>query len=673
MTGFTWLVALTLRSTVVLAVALGLGRLLRRSSAGARHRLLTLTALGLLALPALPWLLPSLELPFALPRVAFATASPPVLPVDRDLVASPAERGRPAGFVPLVAEEQVLALAAPSGIAAWGAAFGTTALIVWLIGVLGTLSGLVRALVRESRLLSASRPLGGPWRDTLDEVRGALSLTRPVRLLTCEEVETPLTGGWPWPAVLVPPSASSWSEERRRLVVQHELVHVMRGDALRHLAWRLVSALYWFHPLARFAERQAQLAGEHACDETVVGLGTRPSTYARHLLEIAEGLRAPSPAFASALPMVERSQLERRVVMILESQPYAVRGRAAAVACLSLLTGTILAVAAAAFGRTAPAPTPAAAAPVAATEPARRTPARSACRDEVGGDFSANGTHDGDFSLQHYLGDKQRLCARVEGPVQFDEQTGAIRQLPAGSSVLIETREREASSQRMLVTEEKGEPRYQWWLNDTSRPVDDNARAWLRDALEVVSAFRAIGSLQGEVGSLQGEIGSIQGEIGSLQGEIGSLQGEEGNLQGKIGSIQGEVGSLEGEIGSHQGAIGGLQAARSEASGPLRQQIDAEIQQHEAAIRKLEARKDEGALSRRLSEAEAELRAFQKASRGQIAELERKIEAIRSEDGIGKLERRIQDLHADDRISTIKRRVDPTVERLKERIRNLGG
>src|SRR5690242_6356789 len=67
MHAFSWLVALTLRSTVVLSVALALGLLLRRSSAVARHRLSTLTAVSVLALPALPLVLPSFALPLALP------------------------------------------------------------------------------------------------------------------------------------------------------------------------------------------------------------------------------------------------------------------------------------------------------------------------------------------------------------------------------------------------------------------------------------------------------------------------------------------------------------------------------------------------------------------------------------------------------------------------------
>src|SRR5574341_2547719 len=76
MAAFAWLAALTLRSTVVLSVALGLGLLLRRSSAAARHRLLTLTALGLLVLPALPAVLPSVELPLSLPRVELWAIAP---------------------------------------------------------------------------------------------------------------------------------------------------------------------------------------------------------------------------------------------------------------------------------------------------------------------------------------------------------------------------------------------------------------------------------------------------------------------------------------------------------------------------------------------------------------------------------------------------------------------
>jgi predicted nucleic acid-binding Zn-ribbon protein len=278
-----------------------------------------------------------------------------------------------------------------------------------------------------------------------------------------------------------------------------------------------------------------------------------------------------------------------------------------------------------------------------------------------GFEYDSEGGHE--FSMQHRLGDGRGLCASVRGAVRFDAKDGAILELPAGSSVVVETRAGQRS-QRMRITPEQGQPRYEWWLNGEPRAVDDAARAWLRDALQVVASYREIGSIQGQVGSLQGEIGSIQGEVGSIQGEIGSVQGHVGSLQGKVGSIQGERGSLQGEIGSHQGAIGGLEAARSQASAGLRSQIDAEIETHRAAIRKLESELDAGDLPRRLADAETELQRAEAQSRSEIAELQRKITAVKADERIAGLERQIADVHADERIREIEDRMKPALERL---------
>lgn len=305
---------------------------------------------------------------------------------------------------------------------------------------------------------------------------------------------------------------------------------------------------------------------------------------------------------------------------------------------------------------------------VAAAEPAHAASAATSCDDAGYSSF----TREGELQIQRPLSDGVRLCARVRGPVRFEPRSGAIRELPVGSSLLVETRTAKGASQRMLVTRDEGELRQQWWRDGASRPVDDAAQAWLADALEVVAADREVGALQGEVGRLQGQIGRVQGEVGRLQGEIGRIQGEIGALQGRVGRVQGERGSLQGEIGSHQGAIGSLQGSRWNASPTREKQIETEIAEHEAAIRKLEARLESSEITQRLSGAEAELAAFEESSRGRIAELERQIDAIRSEDRIGALEKQIEDLHADDQIDEIKRRVAPAAERLAARVRAFG-
>jgi predicted nucleic acid-binding Zn-ribbon protein len=359
--------------------------------------------------------------------------------------------------------------------------------------------------------------------------------------------------------------------------------------------------------------------------------------------------------------MVERSQLERSVLMILHEIRAIGRGRGVAIAGLAIMASTVLGVACASPAQHV--------APARAVEDAQQSPA---------GAVGSAGSHramldDSGFNFRHSFGDGCRLSARVNGPVVFDERTGAIHALPRGSSVLIETDAPSEGSQQMLITEEQGAPRYEWWLNGHAQAVDDDARAWLETALEAMAALREIGEIQGQVGSLQGRIGSIQGQIGSLQGDIGSIQGQEGSLQGRIGSLQGEQGALSGQIGSHVSAIANLRGAGSAASEDLRQLIDRDIQQHEGAIRELETRRDQGDLPRRLADAQAALRAFQQSSRGKITALERQIDAIRGKNEIGDLEQDIADLHAQERIDAIELRVAPTVERLEALMRKLGG
>jgi beta-lactamase regulating signal transducer with metallopeptidase domain len=675
-----WLLGLALRSTLVLAVALGLEGLLRRKAAGARHLVLTLAAVGLLLTPLLSALLPRWPLPLVprwvgpTVRTMVLSSAPPVAvaPLARPETELPKEAG-------LLASASRHAPVARVGESEVARSAGSVLFTVWLLGGAAALLGLARALRSEERLRATTRPLSGPWLDTAVETSRAVGLSRTVPLLISDAIETPLTSRWPSPAVLLPTAAEGWSDERRRVVVEHELVHLARGDAWRLLAWRLVAAVYWFHPLARLAERHARLVGEQACDEAVLRLGTRPSTYARHLMEIAESLRVEPRRFAAALPMVDRGQLERRLLMILDTNRSAGRGRVAAAIGFAVLAATVVAVSVAAPLHVAARATKPAAPLMAASQTVEKAPRATAagfvCIDGRNGSYSTFQERDDDggtstFALQERLGDGRRLCARVRGPVSFDAKDGSIRELGPGSSVLIETGMAQRS-QRMRITPGDGAPRYEWWLNGEPRAADDAARAWLRDALQVVAARREIGSIQGHVGSLQGEIGGIQGEIGGLQGEIGAVQGRIGGLQGALGSLQGEQGGLQGAIGGHQGAIGGLEAARSQASSGLRSQIDAEIETHRAAIRKLEAELQSGDLSRRMANAEAELRREEAKSHDEIAALERKIEAVKADEKIQALEKQIEDIDADERIHEIEKRMKPALDRLKDAVQRL--
>ena len=77
----------------------------------------------------------------------------------------------------------------------------------------------------------------------------------------------PLTWGLFRPVIVLPSGAEHWPEDRRRIVLSHELAHIARHDWLLQICAELVRALYWFHPLAWLAAARLRQESERACDD----------------------------------------------------------------------------------------------------------------------------------------------------------------------------------------------------------------------------------------------------------------------------------------------------------------------------------------------------------------------------------------------------------------------
>jgi hypothetical protein len=115
----------------------------------------------------------------------------------------------------------------------------------------------------------------------------------------------------------MPEAAAEWPWDRVRAVLLHELAHIKRNDVHIQTLAQMACAAYWFNPLVWFAANQLRLECERACDDSVLMGGTSGADYATHLYEIARAGSAPASApFAIGLA-VHRSQLEERLVAIL--------------------------------------------------------------------------------------------------------------------------------------------------------------------------------------------------------------------------------------------------------------------------------------------------------------------------------------------------------------------
>jgi hypothetical protein len=183
-----------------------------------------------------------------------------------------------------------------------------------------------------------AQPLQSPeWTRLLNDARETLHLRSAVTLLQSPDNVMPMTWGWWRPVVLLPAEAAQWPDERRRVVLLHELAHVKRRDYLTQIAAQLVCALYWFNPLVWFAARQMCIEREAACDDLVLSGGCKASDYAGHLVEVAASFqRVPQMA---AIAMARSTQLQGRIAAIVDASRNRRLRTSAAVVILVLIAG----------------------------------------------------------------------------------------------------------------------------------------------------------------------------------------------------------------------------------------------------------------------------------------------------------------------------------------------
>jgi TonB family protein len=323
---FSFLVNTALKSTVLLGAAWLAAWALRGRSAALRHLVWTAAAAAVLALPFLSASLPALRVP----------ASRALLPFDPAVVfrvasSATVEPPSPSSLPPATARR---AIPAPlySDLRIW-------LMLLWAAGAAAAFARMFAAFLALWRVQRTARPF--PDDGLSRALAQSLGIRHPVRVLESRPGGMPMTFGLLRPAVFLPPEAATWSEERRRVVLLHELAHVRRGDVATHLLARTAFSLNWWNPLAWSAWREFLKERERSTDDLVLNAGARASDYAGHLLEVARTLQsAPATAWA-AVAMARRSQLEGRLLAILDSGVKRhVPGR------MTALAATVLAVAA---------------------------------------------------------------------------------------------------------------------------------------------------------------------------------------------------------------------------------------------------------------------------------------------------------------------------------------
>jgi beta-lactamase regulating signal transducer with metallopeptidase domain/HEAT repeat protein len=311
------------KATLILLVALGITLTMQRASAGARHLVWLVTLAALLLVPGLTaWApIPIRVLP-PTPKSA-AAEKPPSNAASALPAADGADKSENRGVsAPIGSTIDASPASVIGGKIAASPVLSVLSIVflVWAAVLLVIAASLGYATLMVHRIVNRARPLdSADWLSPLFEVSDRLALEEPPRLLRSEDAKMPFACGVFRATIVLPAECDSWSLDRRRAVLLHELAHVRRHDLIGHTLSRLACAVYWFHPLVWTAAKQLRSESERACDDLALACGARATDYAEHLLDIVTSVRRDATP-SVALAMARRKEFEGRMLAILDPE-----------------------------------------------------------------------------------------------------------------------------------------------------------------------------------------------------------------------------------------------------------------------------------------------------------------------------------------------------------------
>jgi beta-lactamase regulating signal transducer with metallopeptidase domain len=295
-------ISIVLRASVLLALAWGVHAIFgRRMSAAMRHFVWMLAVVAVLLLPIFSLVVPA----WPVVEVSSARTQPSAVFLESTSVTPPVV------FDAAATAEGFSRKTVPASWAAVLMTFYASVVVLLLARLLVERLSLQR-LVDRSRAISDD-----DWTTCLQNCARQLRIRRQIQVLRSDSETMPMTFGFRRPAIVIPASASTWPDGRRRVVMLHETAHIARLDCLTQMLAAVACAIYWIHPMVWWVARRLRVERELACDDCVLASGAEPREYAENLLELAYtlgGRRAPE----LAVTMAGSPQIEGRMLAVLD-------------------------------------------------------------------------------------------------------------------------------------------------------------------------------------------------------------------------------------------------------------------------------------------------------------------------------------------------------------------
>src|SRR5262245_9648553 len=302
--GAAWLLVWSWQAAVLLACVWAGLKIFRAKSPALRHQVWLFALIAVAAMPILGGVVQNLPLPQPDNRALSYAVELPRIVVTNDAAPVVQQPSRAVGVKPSVKRPIIMSLS----------------FALWLAGAFIFIAKAAINGVRLRRLKADAR-LASPADLDCDECDCETLRSGKARLAVSDEIRSPMLLGVLRPMIVLPADVAAWtSPAERRAMLRHESAHLERRDHYVNLFQTVLGAVFFFHPLARYACRQLTIEREMACDDHVVGSGAEAGAYAESIIKAAErGIAlAGAPRGAHQLALFSGRQiLERRIEMIM--------------------------------------------------------------------------------------------------------------------------------------------------------------------------------------------------------------------------------------------------------------------------------------------------------------------------------------------------------------------
>jgi beta-lactamase regulating signal transducer with metallopeptidase domain len=172
--------------------------------------------------------------------------------------------------------------------------------------------------------------------EMLERIKKYMGIVRPVKLLICSCVSSPMMIGFLNPAILLP--RPDFSVDELPYILRHELVHFKRRDLCYKSLVVFTTAIHWFNPVVYLMAKAIASQCEISCDAEVVDKSDMDGRqrYSETIIGVIRNQSKVQTAFSTNF-YGGKDGMKRRIFSIMDTKK---KKAGAAVLCL-ILIGTM--------------------------------------------------------------------------------------------------------------------------------------------------------------------------------------------------------------------------------------------------------------------------------------------------------------------------------------------